>query len=99
MEVVRSRYPGRDLSPAELEQLPGALLAAKRWTFILSGVTHPRFQELVQEVTTPAQQERIGAALEGLMSQAAAASGTHGLGHQLLQAGSGAGADGGPVSL
>ena len=44
------------------------VLRAKRWTFIESGVTHPRFQELLVEVTTPTQRERIGTALDELLA-------------------------------
>ena len=67
-----SRYLGRDFDFAEREDLERGLLRAKRWTFIESGVTHPRFQELFAEVTTPAQQQRVGAALAGLLEPALA---------------------------
>jgi P-aminobenzoate N-oxygenase AurF len=66
-------YLARALEPAEREQVRDEVLRAKRWTFIESGVTHPRFQELLVEVTTPAQRERIGAALQGLLAPAGAA--------------------------
>jgi hypothetical protein len=66
-----ARYLGRELAPLEREELESALLAAKRWTFIESGVTHPRFQELFAAVSTPAQQARVGAALAGLLAPAA----------------------------
>jgi hypothetical protein len=61
-------YIGRTLEPAAREEIRGEVLRAKRWTFIESGVTHPRFQELLVEVTTPPQRERIGAALDGLLA-------------------------------
>jgi hypothetical protein len=61
-----SRLLGRTFGAAETEQLAREVLRAKRWTFILSGVTHPRFQELFVEVATPAQRERVGKALEAL---------------------------------
>jgi hypothetical protein len=64
---------GRLLGPAERVEVRKAVLGAKRWTFIESGVTHPRFQELLVEVTTPTQRARIGAALEGLLATSAAA--------------------------
>jgi hypothetical protein len=57
------RYLGRKLDPNVQEEVLDAVLRAKRWTFIESGVTHPRFQELFAEVTTPAQQTRVAAAL------------------------------------
>jgi len=67
-----ARYLGRAFSPFELSDLESGLLRAKRWTFIESGVTHPRFQELFAEVTTPAQQARVGEALAGLLAPAMA---------------------------
>lgn len=63
-----ARYTRQDRSPAELDELRDALLEAKRWTFLFSGVTHPRFEELLHEVTSPAQRDRIGAALQDLAS-------------------------------
>ena len=60
---------GRAFPAPQLDELRREVLRAKRWTFILSGVTHPRFQELFAEVTTPAQRERVGAALDTLFSQ------------------------------
>jgi len=59
-------YLDRDLSDAETDDLRQALIGSKQWTFIQSGVTHPRFQELIQEVTTAPQQDRIGSALATL---------------------------------
>jgi hypothetical protein len=50
----------------EKSELRREILRAKRWTFIQSGVTHPRFEQLFTEVTTPAQRTRVGAALESL---------------------------------
>jgi hypothetical protein len=62
-------YTRRDLSSSELDDLRGALIGSKRWTFIQSGVTHPRFIELIEAVTTASQQERIGSALETLFGE------------------------------
>jgi hypothetical protein len=67
------RLRGRALAPAQREEVGREVLRAKRWTFIESGVTHPRFQELLVEVTTPAQRARIGAALAGLLATSKAA--------------------------
>jgi hypothetical protein len=64
--INRSRPLGV-LQADDRRPLERGLLRAKRWTFIDSGVTHPRFQELFAEVTTAAQQERVGAALGGLL--------------------------------
>jgi len=63
-----ARALGRGFTAAERADLEQGLLRAKRWTFLFSGVTHPRFEELLHEVTTPAQRERIGAALQSLAS-------------------------------
>ena len=60
---------GRTFTAPQLDELRREVLRAKRWTFILSGVTHPRFQELFTEVTTPAQRERVGTALDTLFQQ------------------------------
>ncbi len=63
-----SRLVGRSFDAAQTGEIRAAVLAAKRWSFILSGVTHPRFQELFLEVTTEPQRERVGAALAGLFA-------------------------------
>lgn len=64
---------GREFDAAETAEIRDAVLRAKRWTFLISGVTHPRFQELFAEVTTPAQRERVGAALASLFPRELAA--------------------------
>jgi hypothetical protein len=56
----------RTFDAAQTAELRREILRAKRWTFILSGVTHPRFEELFGAVTTPEQRARVGAALERL---------------------------------
>lgn len=63
-----TKLTNRGFTPAEQEDLFQGILSAKRWTFIESGVTHPRFQELFEAVTTPAQRERVGAALGRLLA-------------------------------
>jgi hypothetical protein len=68
-----ARRLGHGFDSAESAELRRELLRAKRWTFILSGVTHPKFQELFVEVTTPAQRERVGKALDGLFAEPAEA--------------------------
>jgi len=67
-----ARALDRAFTAAERADLEQGLLRAKRWTFLESGVTHPRFQELFAEVTTPAQQARVGEALAALLEPAAA---------------------------
>jgi hypothetical protein len=57
------RYAGRALAGREQQRVFNAVLEAKRYTFLVTGVTHPKFLELFAEVATPAQQERVNAAL------------------------------------
>jgi hypothetical protein len=61
----------RRLGPAEQGEIRAAVLAAKRYTFIESGVTHPNFLDLLAMVTTPAQQQKLGQALGSLLAPAA----------------------------
>lgn len=65
------RYLDRGLSPSTLQEVYAAVLDAKRYTFIASGVTHPNFQELFGAVTTGAQQENVQKALAGILQPAA----------------------------
>jgi hypothetical protein len=64
------RYLGRPLKEAEKRDIHTGVLRAKRHTFIESGVTHPNFQALFGAVTTPAQQKKVQAALDGLLRAA-----------------------------
>jgi hypothetical protein len=59
---------GRTLRPYERDEVYEHVLGAKRWTFIETGVTHPRFEELFVEVTTNDQRERVGGALATVLS-------------------------------
>lgn len=61
-----SKLTARRFTARETNELRREVLRAKRWTFIQSGVTHPRFEQLFTEVTTEAQRARVGAALESL---------------------------------
>jgi hypothetical protein len=65
------RYLGRTLGKGERQEVLGAVVAAKRYTFIESGVTHPNFQELFGMVATPAQQARVQSALGSVLAPAA----------------------------
>jgi hypothetical protein len=56
------RICGRPVGDDEAEQIRVAVLAAYRWQYIVSGV-HGRFGEVLGRMITPAQLERIGAAL------------------------------------
>ncbi|MEN8005753.1 MAG: diiron oxygenase [Candidatus Krumholzibacteriota bacterium] len=60
-------YTNRKMDAEMADEMRRGLLSAKRWTFIESGVTHPRFMELIEEVTDEKQRERIGAALTPLL--------------------------------
>ena len=61
------RHAGRSLPPDQRQRVHDEVLAAKRHAFLVSGVTHPRFLELFEEVSTPRQRERVQAALAGLL--------------------------------
>jgi para-aminobenzoate N-oxygenase AurF len=62
----------RRLSLAERQEIQDAVLAAKRYTFIESGVTHPNFLELFGMVTTPTQQQRVQRAVGDVLTPAMA---------------------------
>jgi hypothetical protein len=63
----------RKLGEGEQQEIYAGVLAAKRYAFIESGVTHPHFQELFTLVTTPAQQARVHTALETMLVPAVSA--------------------------
>jgi hypothetical protein len=48
---------------AEHQAIHDTLLRAYRWQYIVSGAQEPRFGEVLTELVTPAQMERIGTAL------------------------------------
>ncbi len=60
----------RRFTATERERIAAGLLRAYRWQYIVSGAQHPRFTELLQEMTTPAQLQRIGAALAPIVQGA-----------------------------
>jgi hypothetical protein len=57
----------RALSDADTVALNAGLLKAYRWTYIISGVQVPRFQELLGSMISEAQFKRIQAALAPIM--------------------------------
>ncbi|MGE5338214.1 MAG: hypothetical protein ACM3PU_10315 [Gemmatimonadota bacterium] len=59
---------GRSLSAEQTKQVEATLLAAYRWQYIASGVQDERFQEALHAKITPAQFERIGAALTPIIA-------------------------------
>jgi hypothetical protein len=64
-------YLGRALSAYDRDEIYDSVLAAKRYTFIESGVTHPNFRDLFAEVTTPAQREKVENALATVLQPVA----------------------------
>jgi len=56
----------RSFTDDEIQRIKDLVLKAYRWQYIFSGVEHPRFQKLYQELTTEDQRRRISAALATL---------------------------------
>jgi hypothetical protein len=54
---------GRSFSDAERAAIEDVILKAYRWQYVVSGAQEPRFAEVLKALVTPAQMERIGAAL------------------------------------
>ncbi len=59
---------GRTLTAEQAKQVDATLLAAYRWQYIVSGVQDERFQQALHAKITPAQFERIGAALTPIIT-------------------------------
>lgn len=57
----------RSFSDDQVQRLKDGVLKAYRWQYIFSGVEHPRFQKLYNQLTTETQRRRVGAALETLI--------------------------------
>jgi hypothetical protein len=57
------------MTAVEVEAVKGTVLAAYRWQYIASGVQIPQFSNLLNGMITPAQGERIGAALAPIISR------------------------------
>ena len=62
------QHAGGQLQAHERDAVSAALLKAYRWQYIGSGAQNPRFVEVLTSLVTPAQMQRIGAALEPLMN-------------------------------
>ncbi|PKN62709.1 MAG: hypothetical protein CVU57_22900 [Deltaproteobacteria bacterium HGW-Deltaproteobacteria-15] len=60
---VRNPALGKD----DKNQIRDGVIEAYRYQYIFSGVGHPRFQKLLGELTTEAQQQRVSQALSPLM--------------------------------
>ena len=50
----------------QAQRVRACILRAYRWQYILSGARHPRFLDILAELTTAEQQQRIARALAGL---------------------------------
>ena len=59
---------GRVFAAKEIDIIADTLLKAYRWQYIVSGVQQKRFIDVLTELTTPAQMERIGTALGPLLA-------------------------------
>jgi hypothetical protein len=56
--------------PRGQAEILGAVLAAKRYTFIESGLMHPSFRELFSMIPTRAQRQRVEQALGATLTTA-----------------------------
>jgi len=56
----------RSFTDDEVQRIKDGVLKAYRWQYIFSGVEHPRFQKLYNELTTEDQRRRVSAALATL---------------------------------
>lgn len=60
---------GRPLSDPETETLQTTLLRAYRWQYIVSGVQDPRFLQILQELVSKTQMEKVATALAPIIEQ------------------------------
>jgi hypothetical protein len=58
---------GRPLGAEQRAAVADAFLKAYRYQYIVSGVQEERFEKILGGMITPAQGERIGKALEGIV--------------------------------
>ena len=56
----------RSFTDDEVQRIKDGVLRAYRWQYIFSGVEHPRFQKLYNELTTDKQRQRVSSALATL---------------------------------
>jgi hypothetical protein len=62
------RVCGRVFDKLQVTQIKDTMLRAYRWQYISSGVQDERFQKILRGMITPAQMQRIGAALAPIVS-------------------------------
>jgi hypothetical protein len=60
------KLSNRSFTDNEIQRIKDGVLKAYRWQYIFSGVEHPRFQKLYQELTNEDQRQRVSAALATL---------------------------------
>ncbi len=65
-----ARVIPRKLDKAEAQKIREALLGAYRWQYIASGVQNERFMQILTQMVTPEQMQRIGGALGPIMKSA-----------------------------
>jgi hypothetical protein len=65
-----ARIASREYSAEEVANIKSVVLGAYRWQYIITGVRHPHFRKLLASMTTPAQMERIQAALAPIVTAA-----------------------------
>ena len=62
----------RPFTKEQARELRAAMLCAYRWQYIVSGVQNERFMHVLTGLATPAQMQRIGAALGPILEEQAA---------------------------
>ena len=62
------RNASHQFSEGEVSDIKSVVLGAYRWQYIISGVRHPHFGKLLTSMTTPAQMQRIQAALAPILT-------------------------------
>jgi len=60
------RVSNRSFTDDQLQRIKDGVLGAYRWQYIFSGVEHPRFQKLYNDLTTEEQRQRVSKALATL---------------------------------
>ena len=60
------KLSNRSFSDDELQRIKDGVLGAYRWQYIFSGVEHPRFQKLYNDLTTEEQRQRVSKTLATL---------------------------------
>jgi hypothetical protein len=56
----------RSFTDDEIQHIKDGVLKAYRWQYIFSGIEHPRFQKLYEELTSEDQRQRVSTALATL---------------------------------